>query len=80
MDERLAKLAGLDPLLQTMVGDLARGATHRQLADWYGFRQTTASYYVRVLRFRLGLEGMTPLQSRLELCRYARYLPALCDR
>jgi len=78
--DRLAQLDRLDPLYQAMLGDLARGATHRQLADWYGFKRTTVSYYVRVIRIQLGLLDLPPFAFRLELRRYARYLPALCDR
>ncbi len=80
VDERRGKLARLDPLLQTMVGDLARGATRRQIAEWYGFGQGTVAYYVRAIRFRLDLEDLPPFAFRLELRHYARYLPALCDR
>lgn len=81
MDEaRIARLARLSPQQIEILLNLAGGATRQQIAADYDISIAGASYHLDRIRRALNLEDTTALQFRMELRRYVRYIPPLCDR
>jgi len=79
-NHRPLRLARLSEDQQSMLYDLAAGATRDELVAGYCLSIRTIDYHIRRIRFLLELEEATAGQFRLELRHYARYLPPLCDR